>query len=555
MDQATIEFDLAGDQKVTDQQIFQQLAQQGYQPLQVSADGQQVTMQDQQGQYQMPMAAVLNNLGMPQIVGGKPLDADYEHADPMWRALVTKLPDDDQRRQVLTQILQQRGIENPTLMGSGRDWHVYNPTNNSWIGMTNHPDWDKTDLVEAGLEIPRIAASGLAGGAATTMSGGNPLAGMAGAAAGGGAADALERGALAMLSPEYRSVVGQNPGANASDLVKNMAWDAAGMGAGKLAGKGLSRLTGGLAEEAAPISAMMRGGGAATRVGGELAHGAASLVDKPVGRELGAAFLPGLAEAQGVGMLAEAPAWLARKGAQGIGALGESGTLQRNLPRAADALSGFSERLLRNRAGQAAPTLMQRMSGKPLMQGATHTLDARNVMGNGAESITSRVRQMMGKGAAPEELRDALQGAYRESRRYGLNPAESARIGRQAAQDFQGQYMRATDPVTRRAGQLGEKAGEYMNLAEEAGGHLGRVASGVAGAGIKSVKGLGGLARRAGGAAEALGSVARPIETQAYGRAAVEGALDPLAQMAEEQWAPWRQKRQRATMKSTLAGR
>jgi hypothetical protein len=555
VEQPTIEFQVKGQggepQSVTDQQIFQQLAQGGFAPLSISPDGQTVTMQDQQGEYALPLSTVLQNLGMGEVVGGKPLDADYDNVEPGWRALVHKLPDDTQRREVLTQVLAQRGIQNPQLMGSGRDWHVFNPNNNSWMALTNNPEWDSSDLVEAGLEIPRFLASGAGGAAAGAATGGNPFAAMAGAAGGGGLVDAMERGAMAYFSPEYRDVVSKNAGGNVADLAKNMAYDAAGAGVAKLGGAALSAVTKGGAQAVNPVSTAMRGAGAVGRVGGELVHGAANAIDGPMGREVATSFVPGLAEAQGVGLLAEAPAWLARKGAGAIGAAGESQFLTKNFPGAADALSGFSERLLRSRAG-GAPTLAQRIAGNT--GGTAHGSSAANVVGNAAEGATSRVRQMMGHGAPQEEMRERLVDAYKEARRYGIDPRQARNIGRQSAQDYQGRFMRATDPVTQRAGQLGQKAGQYMDLAEEGGRKLGRSAAAVTGVGIKGVKNLGGLARGAGEGVEALGTLARPIEEQAYGTLASRAALESPFAFAEEQWAPWRQKPRKATMQSTLAG-
>lgn len=533
MDSPTVEFELAGDQKITDQQVFQTLAEQGFNPTAVSPDGQMVTMQDGQGEYQTPMSAVLNNLGMGQMVGMKPLDADYSSADPMWRALVHKLPNDNDRRAVLQQILQQRGVQNPTIVGSGRDWHVFNPEGNYWVGLTNNPEWDATDLVEAGLEAPRFVASGLAGGAAAAGTGGNPFAGMAGAAAGGGAVDAMERGALAFFSPEYRQHLSQNPGATAADIAKGMAFDAAGMGIGKLAGKALGRATGGMATEAAPLSALARGGGTAGRVGGELTETMAGALDGPVMSDLATSFVPGAAEAQGLGYLMEAPAWLARNSAKGIDKLG--GAVEGALPRVGQGLKNVAGRMTQPRGNIPAG-------------------DTRNVVGNVMEGGMARARSAMGHGPHAEEMYDYWRRASVAARKAGASPNEARAAGDRAAQEFEGRFMRGSDPATRAAGNAGEKLGEYMNLAEEGGRNLGRVAVGGVRLGLKGVKTAGGLARRGGAAAESIGRRTVPIEASAYGRLGAERALEPAMSYAEEQWAPWYPRENQSKMRSTLAG-
>lgn len=546
MEQPTIEFQVKGPdgnaQPITDHAIFQQLAQGGFAPLAISPDGQTVSMQDQQGQYDLPMATVLQNLGLGEIVGGKPLDADYENVEPGWRALVHKLPNDAQRKELLTQILTQRGIENPQLMGSGRDWHLFNPTNNSWMGITNSPDWDSSDLVEAGLEIPRFAASGLAGGGAAALTGGNPFAGMAGAAAGGGAVDALERGAMALLSPEYRNVVSQNAGENVADIAKGAAFDAAGFGVGKLAGKALGAATRGGASAVAPASALARGAGATSRIGGGLVEDAAGMLDGPVMSDLATTFVPGAAEAQGIGYLAEAPAWLAKQGARAMNAVGETDTMQRFAPSVAGKLRGTAQNLMRPRA--------------PMSGVGPQPLSAKDVYGNLAEEATAKVRGFQGAGPHPEELMDQWRRASVAARKAGASPQEARAAGDQAAKAFERRFILNTDAPTKRAGEIGEKFGEYANLAEEGGRRLGRAAVGATRGGIKSVKALGGLARGTGEAAEAFGNFARPIEQQAYGRMATDRALEEPLAWAEEQWQPpWSRKPRRANMlHSTLAG-
>ena len=376
---------------LTPNDITQQLQAQGFNPQGISADGMLMTLHDDQGPYQVKVADTLKGLGW-NVAAMKPQDADYDAVQMPWRAAVLKLPDDDMRRAYIEGQMRRAGVEQPQIVGQGRDWYVFNPNSSRWVAATNSPEWDSSDLVEAGLEIPRVAAATIGGSAGFAVGGGTPLSALgaaAGAGLAGGSVDAAERLALAAYDPVFREQLQQRGGwtSMAKDLGVHAGIDAVAGGFGAAAPMVARGLLGSGAGKAAAnvidnglLSQGMRGAGRVTEAAGEATNLAGRALDYPIAKDIISYSTPVTGDIATAGWLAQAPGYIPRAMTKATGYLGE------NMPRWAEEGAG-----------------------------ALHQLAGKS--GTGAE-------------------RRALVDAYRMARQHGLPAQEAFGIGRDAAGDL-----------------------------------------------------------------------------------------------------------------------
>lgn len=533
-----------GSGRVDANYVVSQLQQAGYNPQGMSADGMTLTLQDAQGPYQVKTTDALKNLGW-NVMSMQPGNADYDNVQMGWRAAVNKLPDDDTRRAYIEGQMRKAGVEQPTVAGNGRDWFVFNPASSQWIAVTNRPDWDVSDAVEAGLEAPRAIASALGGAAGAVLGGGlgSLATGAAGAAAGGGGMDFLQRSALAHGYPGlfegddvYRQVVGQNLGATAADMGGRMALDAGTQGLFQ----GLPKLVGSFSPkiqqvtealtELSPVSRASQATGAGMQLTGGGVAGLAKVVDNPMGRDLAGLVLPISGDLSAGGFIAQGPAYLTGAAVKGMGSAGESEFMRRIAPGAAGWMRRQSDELSRvapqMRTGLAEETqrvaqgAADAMRGRPASTYGPEPLnrfDPQTVFANLGQKIYNRGSDMMAR------LRPQMTPLERimEQRSAGMGGIESLGLG-SFERDLARQTMggaKAMD-MGRRFGRLVEDVGDLGRAAASAG-------SGIAGGAIKTARAAGETTRGMGTGLRALGTVGRPVETRAYARYGTEEALRP----------------------------
>jgi hypothetical protein len=546
-----IEFKIEGQNgqagRVDANYVLNQLQQGGYNPQGLSADGLKLTLQDAQGPYEIKTADALQNLGW-KVNDATPMNADYENVQPGWRAAVHKLPDDDTRRAYIEGQLRKVGVEAPQITGAGRDWYVFNPQTSQWIGVTNSPDWDTSDLVEAGLEAPRAIGAAL-GGAGGAILGGGPASlatGPAGAATGGAGVDFIERSALAHGYPGlfegddvYRDVVGKNLGATAVDMAGKAGLDAATQGAFQgvpMLAKAVSPKLGNLAEtlvEASPISRSAQTVGAGAQMIGGGAKGLAKAVDTPLGRDLLSVGLPLAGDMSAAGFLAQAPSYLSTAGVKGLGKLGESGLAQRYAPKAASWMRRQSDELSRGSdlfnkgfaeeaqgfASNAANAMRGKMGAEYGPRQATPSVIYEN-LGRKAHIRGGELLQKFKNRTQRTPLEDIM--ARREGGESMLDALGEVPFERELAQRTMG---------STRGADMGRRFGQVMENVNDLGAGLQRGASAMTGAALKGVRAGGAATQGTGTALRAGGTFAKPLETRAYAR---YGSEEGLRQDMEE---------------------
>lgn len=571
--------------------VLDQVKNLGYNPQSVSPDGMTMTLMDDQGEYQMPIPKLLSSMGW-KVNAALPENADYSGVQPEWRAAIGGLADDDMKRAYIEGKMKRAGVEQPQVTGGGRDWYVFNPGTNQWIGATNNPDWDKSDLVEGAMTGARAVGAALGGAGGAALGGGTPasIAGaMGGSALGGGAVDSLMRGGLASFDPEYRQVAGQNVGAIAGDVGFNAAIDGATGGLGVGLPAGIKAAFGQGAGQAAktamyagPASTLARGTGRTVRAAGQLTGVAGRGLDTSLGKLGAEVATPIVADVAGAGALLQAPGWLPRGAAKAAGWAGnkvsqaaqeaapnlnssaarkaavaayrearnegisQSGARQfakyaseesnRGAVEAAKGAGGglrrFANDMLRPRVVQSEELASAMVPNRGLA--GPRQASATDIYGN----MFERGRSALDKSFGPTSRRaeqELLDKTYQDAMQYGVGEVKAKAIARAAVRDtiIPQRMARASA-----AGQTGEKVGRVMQSAEELGQGVGAVASGAVNLGIKGVRGAGAAMRGGGRALEEAGKLGQPLEFPAMIREGLQQNTRPYW----EEKNPWRKK-------------
>jgi hypothetical protein len=542
----TVENQTGQSGKVDANYVLTQLQGAGYNPQGVSADGQTLTLHDDQGPYEVKTADALKNLGW-NVRGAAPLQADYNNIQMGWRAAVNKLPDDASRRAYIEGQARNLGHQEIQVLGSGRDWYIFNPQTNQWMGVTNNPEWDMSDLVEAGLEAPRAIASAVGGGVGAVSGAGTPASlalGAAGAGLAGGAVDASERALLAAFDPQYREQVRQNAGATAADVGFGAGLDAATMGIAKGAPMALGFLKPELGAAASRLvnngiaSSATKGLGASMEAGGAAVKGLAGALDNPLGRDLATLAMPGVGDASGLGLTMQLPSMATRGGARGLGSLGEAEWMRNLNPELAQKMRLYSAGLL---------------AKSPAKPGFAQALQ------EGAEEFAGRASTTPGLRAAPAaaeaDSADIMEKLFRDAAVGASKRAPRAVPHASGLETIEEAGQRALEDTTRRArigqtaGRVGRAVGRGMENAATVGRGLEKGAGAVVGGALKGARAAGAATQRTGQALRALGTAAAPIENRALGRFAAEEAYGP----SFEEWNPLRRRDRRYTMDPELA--
>jgi hypothetical protein len=486
------------DGSTVDDMYVAQLAQQY---LQLPVAGVSPTgnaLQLQNGQT-MPIAQVLSQLGA-QVKSFRPLEADYSQVQPAMRAAMQGLPDDFRRKQYLEHYMGQIQPDGPApvVAGMGEDWFVFDPRSSKWMAATNAPGMDLSDAAGYGVQGAKMAGS-IAGGAIGAAGGlglGSVPGAIAGAAAGGAGVDALTRAAFTMGDPSYAAVRDQmGEGEVLGDIGKGAAIDAVGA-ALPMAGGALLRST------LSPVSRMLSGGGAVAQNMGKVAGPIGRAADTRLGRDVTAAFMPGAAEAQLVGLGAQLPAMATRGAVKATGALGES-------------------KIGRSLFGEEAAAGLAKFRGSVLGPEGSQT----------TRELFSNIGGAIGRGRRiPEPSADDIAKFMPDAKVYRgslLDLGTEEQVARELWRDSMKSQMGAQGRT------WGSKIGSGVQTFEE----RGKSAESLARAAVTPVtKGLryGGAAMERGGAgAQQLGKFGRgrngySLEDQIYGRLGAEEALGGL---------------------------
>jgi hypothetical protein len=449
-----VKFDIFGadgqDHSIDSTYLFNTLAQEGANPVKISPDGLTVTLRDAEGDYDVKAQDILKDKGW-QVKGVAPVAPVTDHAKPEWRAAVSQLQDDTMREAYIRGQVQKLGVENPVVVGSGRDWHVFNPATGQWVAATNSPDWDSTDLVEGGLMGARAAGSVL-GGIAGTLAAGPGAGTAAGAGLGGMATDVGMKTALGAMDPDFAEL-------EMANLPK--------VGAHVAAGGALDAVTGGVGKFLPGIgSRVAQGTGAALETAGKGVSALAGLAKKPLAADiLGGVAAPNASlgafgaqiPAGAVKSIPRAAEWAGEKlaqGAESLGAKGFGSGLVDDLWMAGGKMADWGRKIGTPRG---APSPLQaytaRMAGKDT---TTRTATTQDVLGNLAEEyVPSQARRAAAMGDALEGMADTgrtVEGAIRTGVRAAAGATQgvaagvqgvgtAARVAGTLARPVEGQYL------------------------------------------------------------------------------------------------------------------
>jgi hypothetical protein len=510
--------DQGQEQSIDTDALARGMAQSGYQVVGKSPDGQELTIQDEKGQFKMHVHDVLHNMGY-QVKGSmpKPDSTDYGGINLEHRMAVTELPDDDAKKAYIEAKVKRQGVDNPMVIGQGRDWFYFDPDQGKYVALTHSPHWDMkslgADMGEA-LPIAAHAVGAVGGGIAAGAAGltGGPMAipaAMAGAAGGGALAEGGIRAYLAGIDPEYRNTL--SLGEQLKEIGLSAAPDAALAGGGGLLVKGAGKLFGSAGK--AGVQSLLKGPvSSAAQATGEGLAGVgdiAGTVGKGVANsELAqqglASMLPGTSTAQLAGMAGKLPEqvitavprvgkWLSKTNAA-KSALGEEGAA--NLGAKA---SGYLEGLPMSEEAKAALrpdrfTRLQDMLRKGyekvgLEKPVQEVAEAKNVLATagrrGAEEANALIQNSGGMGP----------------KNFGINPVKAEVLGA-------------------KVGNFAQKLGKAADVLDSA-------ATGTIKGGANMVRGAGNAAYYGGKTLSTAGQLAKPFEAQAEAQLAAREFADP----------------------------
>lgn len=509
--------------------------------LGVSPDGMSISMKGPNGGAQaVPIQQILEQRGL-KMESAVPSGANYDSIHPGWRAAMSSLPSDEARRTFLTEQFQKEGIKNPQVSGTGRDWYIFDPETKQYHGLTNNPDWDTSDLVEAGMEAPRFvgAALGAGAGAAAGLGPGSIPGAMAGAAAGGAAGDALARGVHSMIDPDVGKQIAEHPWQTAGDIGMKSALDAAGVGVGGMAAKTFGKL-------AAPLSNAARAGGFFAENTGRLVNKAATALDTggfrsiaeevagktaeeaaqiraaraaqgTMNKEILGSFIPGAREAIFSGNLARLPNQAVRGFAKLPGYVGER--LESNI---AGIPQYLGEKLATKQVpvGPASPGLSEMLGlseESPLRAGIQSAADKIKGFTPRIQSAADKLKTITNDIYQKSNLGTNLTNAFRQASEeagawLGGQPKPAARV---TGEDILGNLGKKISP---RAADWGAKVGRGLENLEGFGESLEKVGQGVAGAGLKATRAASFTMGKGGALARNASYLTEPLEPRSYVR-------------------------------------
>ena len=489
--------DMNGDTRdITPQRIMSDMAAAGIPVTGFSPDGLFVYARDPDtgAEMEAPAANLVAKYG--QLKNVAPEEADTSGLNWGWRLGVEAVPNDDNvRASFLRSKLQEQGVADPQIVGSGVDWNYFNPSSGKWMALTNSEGLDMSDVAGILPDAARFAGEvvgGTAGMASMAPTGpGALVGGVVGSGMGRLAADATIAG-IGSIDPQFREALTSEEGirAQAGDTGKGML--AAGVfgaipGLSKAASPVLSSI-GKAAMGPGVASTVARGTGAVVEGAGAATQAVSKGLDNPIGRGFVAAATPGLGTAQMAGWLAQGPAYAATKGSELLGKAAKFGYKQtKNIsPETARKFAGLAEETRRWRM----PTDRTAGTMENLAKAAVDPDAMRNLrggMGQGARDVTAR--RVYGRiGERLGQTVDNLRGKYAQNAGKDLvNPNAATKAFGSAGRGFGrvadsvGSAGRTVEGAVDKTVSAGLKVGRGVGMGmEQAGRVLNRTARAVA---------------------------------------------------------------------------
>jgi hypothetical protein len=475
-------------QSMSVNEVMNMLHQAGYGPKGVSADGTQITMQDDAGDYTLPIQQVFQNVGA-SINTMKPADADESAINALWRYGVESLPDDPAVRSAFlkSKLEKEHGIKDANIVGSGSDWYVYNQDAGKWMALTSGKGLTKASFAGAIPTAARLVGSTLGGvgaGALGLPSGPGAIAATAvGSGMGGTAAAEINRLVAGAIDPDIRSGIDNyrkhNSAADTKQAMIDFGLDSLGGGLTGVAGKIAPKI---LANGA--VSNTVRGVGRAMTGMGNVARGLGRGAENSVVGSLMRAPITG--EVEGAAILARTPDYLARKVPEFANKIGKK--------------LGASEKFL----GTTEELLQPRNTGRTML-GMADNLNAAMNPNAGVKAIGPKASDVLGN--VGQKIGENTKFKLPEGGMYSMD-----------------EFAKLVDDRTARFATFGEKTGAALQGVANAGktieNGLDLATKGV----FKGVRAGGTLARSTGRGMQTIGAMAQPWEN----RMAIQGASEGL---------------------------
>lgn len=472
-----------------------------------SADGQNLTFQDQKGKpYDVQAKDILADRGY-QVHKEEPVNPNYDYVNPEWRAAVVSSQDDDHAKAYLESRLAKSPLAVPKVIGSGEDWYHFDPGTSKWYGLTRNPNTTFDQADAAGMAAKALPAGGAllggalgAGGGAAAGGVGAIPGGMVGAVAGGAVGRSAQHGLMGALDPTY-DVMNPTPEGMTSEEGMAMGGDAAAQGIGGALGKVAS----------GPISAMARGGGKALEAIGSGVEKAAGFVkNNPIARWLAEEGGP-LSDVANPALAAQLPRDVA-SGAMKIGRMAsdkmgaDSPAWLDELTQAGpDSEAPITEQFANYVAGKDTPP-MRPSPSVDLGRNAGRMM-GRKVGGmfnspDGEEAAVNALKQRLAEnpefsGHSPEamdQVMDTMRGGLRDASRAG-------------AEETANQW-----------GEAGAGLGRGVDALGGAGDAVSNAVSRATGAGLSAAGAMGTGMKYAGMGLNGAGNVGQSMELPAYAR-------------------------------------
>jgi len=530
----------------TDDAVVQEMKARNYPIHGISADGMTITMGDEKGQPQQIDTADAIRALHPNanITGVRPANPVTEHVNPAWRAGVAGLENypDDVKKVYLEKSMRQANPNLPKdlqIIGSGTDWHAFNPATNQWIALTNRPGMHLEDIAGAATHIPEFAGSmlGMVGGGgfgAGVGSAAGPVGTIGGAMAGGAAGGAAggEIGLQArdylmgQIDPIYKQVAEEQ--AYPTEAREHAALiNAVSGGLGGSIGPAAKLAQGaegvlpamirgaGMARQAGPASTALRGAGATAQAAGELAAPIGKAVaESPVAQGVISGVVPYAGPVTGAGALAEAPEMLTTGAARAPGWLADTAVGKMLPDTVRQRMRDISSSLLTKRTqAPLAERVAETMGGLPT--GATTSAD---VLGNLAEQGVGRAKYFADP--ASQAIEENTIGAAKDlAQSLGMEGPEAEQFARATSEEALGPLRRqGIQQMGAGAGKIGETVGGILGKAATVGRAVQRAGEFPIMLGARGAQGLGLGLKYGGMAAKTAGTLGQPLEAQAFGR-------------------------------------
>lgn len=246
---------------------------------------------------------------------------DYSTLDNTLKSGIAQFGSDSLKAKYLQIAMENSGVKDAKIVGSGDDWFRYDPSSGQYMALTNKPGAELSDVLTYAPTAARMLGStiGAAPGFLASLSGVGAAPGIAAAAAGsaiGGQVGARGANLLqAAFDPNYAQALGDTTGQERLDMLKDMGVEVAGdalLGALPVAGPQFLKEA-----FAKGVGTRLAGFGArGVEAGGKAIEQIAKTArNSELARGAGVQFVsPSLGMGQAVGWMMQGPQWAATRG-------------------------------------------------------------------------------------------------------------------------------------------------------------------------------------------------------------------------------------------------